>query len=72
MPATGFDVIEYLKAAEGAKGMPLIVLNQKDLSEKEREELNGRIKGILNKAVLTKEDLLKELKGTIQKMSRDS
>jgi signal transduction histidine kinase/CheY-like chemotaxis protein len=72
MPATGFDVIEYLKAAEGAKDIPMIVLNQKELSEKEREELNGRIKGILNKAVLTKEDLLRELKDTIQKMSRDS
>jgi len=72
MPATGFDVIEYLKAAEGAKDIPMIVLNQKDLSEKEREELNGRIKGILNKVVLTKEDLLKELKDTIQKISRDS
>jgi len=34
--------------------------------------LNGRIHGILNKVVLTKEDLLKELKDTIQKMSRNS
>jgi signal transduction histidine kinase/CheY-like chemotaxis protein len=72
MPETGFDVVEYLQAAQGVKDIPLIVLTQKDLSEKEREELNGRIKGILNKVVLTKEDLLKELKDTIQKMRRDS
>jgi len=72
MPETGFDVVEYLQAAQGVTDIPLIVLTQKDLSDRERDELNGRIKGILNKVILTKEDLLKELKDTIQKMSRDS
>lgn len=71
MPKTGFDVIEYLKAADGMKDIPLIVLTQKDLTEREVDELNGRIHGILNKMVLTKEDLLWELKNTITKMSRE-
>lgn len=72
IPEIGFDVIEYLKAAHGMKDIPLIVLTQKELSEQEKEQLNGRIRGILNKVVLTKEDLLRELKDTIRKMSRDS
>jgi CheY-like chemotaxis protein len=72
MPEIGFDVIEYLKAAHGMKDIPLIVLTQKELSEKDREQLNGQIRGILNKVILTKEDLLRELKDTIQKLSRDS
>jgi signal transduction histidine kinase/DNA-binding response OmpR family regulator len=72
IPEIGFDVIEYLKAAHGMKDIPLIVLTQKELSENEKEQLNGRIRGILNNVVLTKEDLLRELKDTIQKMSRDS
>lgn len=72
IPEIGFDVIEYLKAAQGMKDIPLIVLTQKELSEDEKEQLNGRIRGILNKVVLSKEDLLQELKNTIQKMSRDS
>jgi signal transduction histidine kinase/CheY-like chemotaxis protein len=71
MPETGFDVIEYLKTEKGGKEIPLIVLTQKDLTEKEIDDLNGRIHGILNKVVLTKEDLLKELKDTISKMSKD-
>jgi CheY-like chemotaxis protein len=71
MPETGFDVIEYLKTEKGGKELPLIVLTQKDLTEKEIDDLNGRIHGILNKVVLTKEDLLKELKDTISKMSRE-
>jgi len=71
MPETGFDVIEYLKADKGGKDIPFIVLTQKDLTEKEIDDLNGRIHGILNKVVLTKEDLLQELKETISKMSTD-
>jgi signal transduction histidine kinase/DNA-binding response OmpR family regulator len=69
MPETGFDVIEYLKTEKSGKDIPLIVLTQKDLTEKEIDDLNGRIHGILNKVVLTKEDLLQELKDTISKMS---
>jgi signal transduction histidine kinase/DNA-binding response OmpR family regulator len=69
MPKTGFDVIEYIKAVQADKDIPLIVLTQKDLSEREADELNGRIQGILNKVVLSKEDLLRELKDTISRMS---
>jgi len=71
MPETGFDVIEYLKTEKGGKEIPLIILTQKNLTEKEINDLNGRIHGILNKVVLTKEDLLQELKDTISKMSRE-
>ncbi|MEW6002108.1 MAG: response regulator [Nitrospirota bacterium] len=67
---SGFDVIEYLKTGEGVRDIPLIVLTHKDLTEKEVDELNGRIHGILNKGVLTKEDLLKELKSTIGNISK--
>ncbi len=65
---SGFDVIEYLKTEEGVKDIPLIVITRKDLTEKDIDELNGRIQGILNKGVLAKEDLLKEIKDTISKV----
>jgi len=65
----GSDVIEYLKTADGVRNIPLILLTQKDLSEKEIDDLNGMIQGILNKSVLAKEDLLKEIKETISKVS---
>ncbi|RLB89305.1 MAG: hypothetical protein DRH50_13925, partial [Deltaproteobacteria bacterium] len=69
---SGFDVIEYLKTGEGVRDIPLVILTRKDLTEKEVEALNGRIQGILNKGILTKEDLLKELKDTINKVSRST
>ena len=58
-----------IKAAQADKDIPLIVLTQKELSEKEAGDLNGRIKGILNKVVLNKEDLLRQLKETISRIS---
>jgi CheY-like chemotaxis protein len=67
---SGFDVIEYLKTEENVRDIPLIVLTHKGLTEKEIDDLNGRIQGILNKGVLTKEDLLKELRNTISKVSK--
>ena len=67
---SGFDVIEHLKTEKGVKDIPLIVLTNKDLTEKEIDDLNHRIQVILNKGVLTKEDLLKELKDTINKVSK--
>jgi signal transduction histidine kinase/CheY-like chemotaxis protein len=66
----GFDVVEYLKTAEGVRDIPLILLTHKDLTEKEIDDLNGMIQGILNKGVLTKEALLKEIKETISKVSK--
>src|SRR3989337_4167491 len=66
---SGFNVIEYIKTAKEAKNVPLILLTHKDLTEKEIDDLNGIIQGILNKGALTKEDLLKEIKETISKIS---
>jgi len=65
---SGFDVIEHLKTAEGSTDIPLILLTNKDLTEKETDDLNGRIQGILNKVTLTKEDLVKAIKETIGKV----
>lgn len=69
VPDSGFDVVEYLKSEKGERSIPLIILTQKELTEKEITELNGGIQGILNKVVLTKEDLLKEIKDTIGRMT---
>jgi CheY-like chemotaxis protein/anti-sigma regulatory factor (Ser/Thr protein kinase) len=68
---SGFDVVEHLKTAEGVRDIPLILLTHKDLTEKEIDDLNGMIQGILNKGMLTKENLLKEIKETISKVSAE-
>lgn len=69
-PDVGFDVIEYLKKEENLKNIPVIIITNKDLTEEQIDELNGRIQGILNKGMLTKEDLLIELRDTISRVER--
>ncbi|MEW6420037.1 MAG: response regulator, partial [Nitrospirota bacterium] len=63
---SGLDVIEYTRTDEKVKNIPLILLTHKDLTEKEIDELDGRIHGILNKGVLTEGEILKILKDTIK------
>jgi signal transduction histidine kinase/DNA-binding response OmpR family regulator len=64
----GFDVIEYVKTEKSVEKIPLILITKRNLSEREREDLDGRIKGILNRGVLKEEDLLQELKNRIDKI----
>ncbi|MCK5324074.1 MAG: hypothetical protein KAJ45_07995, partial [Desulfobulbaceae bacterium] len=63
----GFDLVEYIKADEKIKNIPLIVISQHDLSNKELQDLDGRIQVILNKGILSEEELLEELKDIISK-----
>ncbi len=70
VPEVGFEVVEYLKTKDEFMDIPIILITQKDLTEKEIDELNGRIQGILNKGILKKEDLLNELKETISKVEK--
>ncbi len=63
----GMDIIEYLKADQRTKDIPLILLTQKELSDAELDSFNGRIQAILNKGSLSKEKMLEELAETIKK-----
>jgi len=67
----GFDVIEFLKTGQDVKEMPLIVLTYQDFTEQEIKELNGRIRAILNKGLLSEEDLSKGLKDAIVEVQSD-
>jgi signal transduction histidine kinase/CheY-like chemotaxis protein len=64
----GFDVIEHIKTEESAKNIPLILITKKDLSKNEKDALDGRLRGILNKGRLKEEDLLQELKDRIDEI----
>ena len=71
MPETGgLDVIAYMKS-EGIRNVPLIVLTQKDLTEREIRELNGMIQGVLKKEKLTQEYVLEELRHSIDTWSAE-
>jgi len=66
----GLDVVEHLKTVDYLKDIPLVIVTNKELTEKEIDDLNGRIQVILNRGILTKEDLLHELKNTINSVNK--
>lgn len=63
----GIDLLEYIKTDPKTQNIPLILITQKDFSKEEFEDLNGRIQVILNKGILSEEDLLRQLAETIKK-----
>jgi len=65
---SGFDVIEFLKTEQEAKDIPLIVLTYRDFTEQEMHALNGRIRAILNRGLLSEEDLGRELKNAMSRV----
>jgi signal transduction histidine kinase/CheY-like chemotaxis protein len=71
MPAAdGFDLIERLKANPRTRNIPLILITQQTLSEDDLESLNGHIRAILNKSILSEESLREELVETIRKCNQ--
>ena len=63
---SGFDVVEKLRTHPVAKSIPIIICSAKDITPKEKEELNGNILAIVQKSTHTKEDLLKAIKNIEQ------
>jgi len=69
---SGLDVIEFLQIDKEAKELPLIILTSQDLTAPQMDALNGRIQAILNKGVLSEEDLVDSLKKAISKLKNDT
>ena len=65
-PVAGFDVIEYIKYEEAAAGIPLIVLATRDLTSEEISELNGRIRGIVDRKMLDEESFVQEIRRALK------
>lgn len=70
MPDSGaeFDLIEQVKTDAKTKDIPFILITEKDLDQEVIARLNGGIRAILNKGLMTERDLLAEFKKIIDKM----
>jgi len=65
---TAFDFIDFIKTSSELKDIPIIALTNKELTDREKEALNGRIKDIINKSLFSEEELIKELKNSLNKL----
>jgi len=57
----GFDIVEIMKHDRNLSHIPIIVITAKELTAVERERLNGKIKGLLQKGTFMDSDLLNDI-----------
>ncbi|NUM80567.1 response regulator [bacterium] len=58
----GFELLEVLRHDVRLKYIPVIVLTSKDITNEERELLNGQVRSLMQKAAHSKEELLFEIR----------
>jgi signal transduction histidine kinase/CheY-like chemotaxis protein len=66
----GFRFLDEVRAEEEWKGVPIIVITAKELTEEDRKRLNGRVQRILQKGALGRDALLEEIRGLVRQYTR--
>jgi PAS domain S-box-containing protein len=61
----GFEFLATFREREGCRGVPVVVITGKDLTEAERQRLNGGVQWIVEKRGLDRERLLAHLRGLV-------
>ena len=64
---SGFDVVEELKSDAEGKDIPIMIYTAKELTEEDRERLNGHIQVIASKSRTSRQELLGKLEKMVKK-----
>lgn len=63
----GFEVLDVLRRQEHLREVPVLIITAKDIFPEDRERLNGRISAIIQKGPRQREDLLLEVRETLNR-----
>ncbi|HEX6289157.1 MAG TPA: response regulator [Herpetosiphonaceae bacterium] len=63
----GFEVLDAIRRQEHLKHVPVLVITAKDIFPEDRERLNGRIAAIIQKGPRQREELLLEVRETLNR-----
>jgi len=66
----GFEVIRILRRGKTTRNIPILVVTAKELSKEEEEFLRENIEHIMVKGKLTKEELLRSIKKTLERVRK--
>ena len=55
---TGFDVVEALRSEESARTIPIVVLTAKQLTDEDKNQLNGYVSGVFERRSLAAAELV--------------
>jgi signal transduction histidine kinase/CheY-like chemotaxis protein len=58
----GFDFVEQLRANPEWRTIPVVVVTAKELTQEDRDRLNGNVRSILEKGALSNEELAREIR----------
>jgi CheY-like chemotaxis protein len=58
----GFELVAELRKNDSWRAIPIVVVTARDVSPQDRTRLNGNVKKIFQKAVLTREELAREIR----------
>jgi len=61
----GFEFLEELRKRDGVRRIPVVVITAKDLSDEERQRLNGGVERVVHKSGHGPEALLAEVRGLV-------
>ncbi|MFQ6024346.1 MAG: GAF domain-containing protein, partial [Acidiferrobacterales bacterium] len=61
----GFQFLDQLRMNEDWRSIPIIVVTAKDLTEEDRQRLNGYVEGVLKKGAYSPEALLREVRDRV-------
>ncbi|MEB3310278.1 MAG: response regulator, partial [Snowella sp.] len=64
----GFEVINQLRQQEAWRDIPVIVITAKDLTESDRQQLNGSVESIMQKGAYNRQELLKEVRHLLKQV----
>jgi len=67
----GFEVVAHLKENPDLRGIPVIVVTAKDLTEEDHARLNGQVSRVLQKGAYSREELLEEVSRVVVKRIRN-
>ena len=62
----GFEVINQLRQREEWRDLPVIIVTAKDLTETDRQQLNGYVEKIIQKGSYQRQDLLQEVRQSLE------
>ncbi len=61
----GFEFLDELRKDSGRQGIPTVVITAKDLTELERNRLNGGVEKVVQKSAYAREDLLAQVRDLV-------
>jgi len=61
----GFEFVMELRKAEAWRGIPIVVVTARDLTEEDRNRLNGEVAGLIEKGGMDRESLLAQLRAQV-------